>query len=121
MKKIVIPLIALVCVLCFNACIKEKDNSSTAVALQSKVNVGHAFIVPDNRADKTNKPFSTISDMRQRINDYWQGTLPKLALNDNVFAIDDLLKLFGDGDKIVFIVDGIEEKKLTIQAVAMMP
>jgi hypothetical protein len=120
MKKIVIPLLALMVAVCYTACLKDKDNSQTAqvAALQSKVNVGHAFIVPDSRADKTNQPFTTLSDMRQRITDYWQSTPPKLALNDNLFAIDDLLKLFGDKEKIVFTVEGIAEKQLKIQAVA---
>jgi hypothetical protein len=102
--------------LCFSACIKDnKSTAKTVDAIQSKVNVGNAFIVKDDRADKTQKPFSTYSDTRQLIKNYWGNTKQEQILNENVFRINELLMLFGTSDKIVFVVDGIKEKQLKIR------
>ena len=118
MKKNRILLLIFLYALCFNACVEKENNTATIDVAQSKVNVGHTFIVPDSRTDRTNKPFITFSETRGLIDNYWAGNVPKASLNDNLFRIDDLLKLFGNNDKIVFIVDGIVEKQLKIQAVA---
>ena len=118
MKKNFLLLCSLLYVLCFYACIKDKNNTANIEAVQSKVNVGNGFIVADSRADKTNKPFTTFSDSRRLIHNYWADNMPKMSLDENLFRIDDLLKLFGDNDKIVFIVDGIAEKQLKIQIAA---
>ena len=118
MKKNFLFLCSFLYVLCFYACIKDKNNTANIEAVQSKVNVGNGFIVADSRADKTNKPFTTYSDSRRLIHNYWADNMPKMSLDENLFRIDDLLKLFGDNEKIVFVVDGIAEKQLKIQIVA---
>jgi hypothetical protein len=116
MQKKTLLFLALVVSLCFSACIKDNKNTAKTVdAIQSKVNVGNAFIVKDDRADKTQKPFSTYSDTRQLIKNYWGDTKQEQILNENVFRINELLMLFGTSDKIVFVVDGIKEKQLKIR------
>jgi hypothetical protein len=112
MQKKTLLFLALVVSLCFSACIKDNKNCSKTVdAIQSKVNVGNAFIVSDDRADKTQKPFTTYSDSRQLIKNYWGDKQPEPTLNENVFRINELLMLFGTSDKIVFVVEGIADKQ----------
>jgi hypothetical protein len=83
MQKKTLLFLALVVSLCFSACIKDnKSTAKTVDAIQSKVNVGNAFIVKDDRADKTQKPFSTYSDTRQLIKNYWGDTKQEQILNE---------------------------------------
>ena len=112
MKKSLFYFIVLSCILGFSACLKETTTSTPSVSdpVQSKVNVGNLLIVPDNRADNTNPPFTTYSATRSLINAFWNGTVPDLSLNDNVFRIEDIATLFEQTDKVVFVVEGISEK-----------
>jgi hypothetical protein len=111
MKRNPFYLLAILCLICFSACIKDNTKDSKLSLKQKKVNFGSSFIISDDKADKTNPPFTTDSEEHQIIRNYWGDDKDSTA-NSKVYKIEDVMKLFGSNDKIVIAVEGIPSKEL---------